>query len=241
MRTIRPTGFTLVEMAVVLTIVTILMAGLLPLLSSQMDLKKLNETRSQMDEIRASLMGYAVAYGRLPCPDTDTPRDGIENLAAPTITNNFPQTGQSTKTYSCTGNEGGLPYNQLGVNPKDAYNNPFLYRVKSAFAQKNEVYSSTGGAGTLLTTTYFTLTSTSDLRVCTTAACSAPRLVDNAAAVIVSSGKNWANTPSADEAENTNNDNNFVSRDFSANFDDIVIWISPNILFSRMVAAGKLP
>jgi hypothetical protein len=24
-------------------------------------------------------------------------------------------------------------------------------------------------------------------------------------------------------------------------FDDIVVWISPNILFNRMVAAGKLP
>ncbi len=24
-------------------------------------------------------------------------------------------------------------------------------------------------------------------------------------------------------------------------FDDLVVWISPNILFNRMVAAGKLP
>lgn len=234
-------GFTLVEMAVVLTIVTVLMAGLLPLLSSQMELKKINETRGQMEEIRASLLGFSTAYGRLPCPDTDTPRDGMENIAAPTITNDYPQTGQSTKTYSCSANEGGLPYNQLGVKPQDPYNNNYLYRVKSQFAERNEVYSSTGGTGTLLTTTFFTLNTTGNLRVCNTAACSIPRLIDNAAAVLVSSGKNWANPPSPDETENTNNNNDFVSRDFAADFDDLVVWISPNILFSRMIAAGKLP
>ena len=26
-----------------------------------------------------------------------------------------------------------------------------------------------------------------------------------------------------------------------AAFDDLVVWISPNVLFNRMVAAGKLP
>jgi hypothetical protein len=66
-------------------------------------------------------------------------------------------------------------------------------------------------------------------------------------AVIYSTGKNGASGgTSADEAENPNPnsaDNNrvFVSHDFTPTFDDMVIWISPNILFNRMVAAGKLP
>ncbi|MDP3686611.1 MAG: prepilin-type cleavage/methylation domain-containing protein, partial [Sulfurimicrobium sp.] len=34
---------------------------------------------------------------------------------------------------------------------------------------------------------------------------------------------------------------NFVSKTPTATFDDIVIWLSPNILFNRMVAAGRLP
>jgi hypothetical protein len=34
---------------------------------------------------------------------------------------------------------------------------------------------------------------------------------------------------------------NFVSKAPVATFDDIVIWLSPNILFNRMVTAGKLP
>ena len=49
------------------------------------------------------------------------------------------------------------------------------------------------------------------------------------------------------DGTNANNNRTFVSHPPTANgapngyFDDIVIWISPNILINRMVAAGKLP
>jgi hypothetical protein len=52
-------------------------------------------------------------------------------------------------------------------------------------------------------------------------------------------------TLSAHEAENANGDNVFVnkvfSRDDANEFDDLVIWISPNVLKERMVLAGRLP
>ena len=77
--------------------------------------------------------------------------------------------------------------------------------------------------------------------------------------VILSYGKNGfgainsaTNTPnpapaSADEVENTNGDSKFVSRSqtdvnsAAGEFDDIVVWLSSNVLFNRLVAAGKLP
>jgi len=31
------------------------------------------------------------------------------------------------------------------------------------------------------------------------------------------------------------------SHSFTPVFDDLVVWVSPNILFNRMVVAGKLP
>jgi hypothetical protein len=34
---------------------------------------------------------------------------------------------------------------------------------------------------------------------------------------------------------------NFVSKTPTDTFDDLVTWLSPNILFNRMVTAGKLP
>jgi hypothetical protein len=79
-------------------------------------------------------------------------------------------------------------------------------------------------------------------------------------AVIFSHGKdNWgmgdAGNPFADGSatnvdEDANNaaDLNFISRTATGSttgtggeFDDLVTWLSPNILFNRMVTAGKLP
>jgi hypothetical protein len=71
--------------------------------------------------------------------------------------------------------------------------------------------------------------------------------------VIYSTGKNGGyGGTGADELANpnsnsANNDRVFVSHlptvSTSANgeFDDIVIWLSPNLLFGNMVAAGRLP
>ena len=44
-----------------------------------------------------------------------------------------------------------------------------------------------------------------------------------------------------DEAENADADLTFVSHTPSDSFDDLLVWISPSILKSKMVAAGRLP
>lgn len=102
-----------------------------------------------------------------------------------------------------------------------------------------------------------------NLHVCSTAtgisanACAAgTALIDNAVAVIYSIGPNASRADPGglrrDENANPNpnlNDNNpsFVSHDRAGEnnpngeFDDIVIWLSPNILYAKMIAAGRLP
>ena len=57
-------GFTLVEMAIVLVIVSLLLTGLVPTISSQIDQRQRNETRKQLDDIRDALLGFAITYGR---------------------------------------------------------------------------------------------------------------------------------------------------------------------------------
>jgi hypothetical protein len=75
--------------------------------------------------------------------------------------------------------------------------------------------------------------------------------------VIYSLGPNWVTCPTstgidmtkcgADEAANLNGDQVFVSRVRTSlgaaggEFDDIVTWLSENVLYNRMVAAGQLP
>jgi len=205
---LRTTGFTLLEMAVVLVIVGVLLGGLLPTISSQIEQGRRTATRKYMDEVKDALLGYAIANKHLPCPDSNG-----DGAAEATCTTAAQQVGT-------------LPYVDLGVADKDAYGSVLIYAVTKQFADS---------------TIPFTLSTVGTMRVCTTAACTA-KLTNNAAAVIVSRGANWANPPSIDETENTDGDTDFVSHDFVQNgFDDLVVWISPNVLFNRMVAAGQLP
>ncbi|MFT6058124.1 MAG: hypothetical protein ACJAS2_002417 [Pseudohongiellaceae bacterium] len=71
-------------------------------------------------------------------------------------------------------------------------------------------------------------------------------------AVVLSLGADWASFSSTDEVENSgellvsgyrmNNDNIFVSTGYiEDSFDDILNWVSPSILISRLIAAGRLP
>jgi type II secretory pathway pseudopilin PulG len=96
------------------------------------------------------------------------------------------------------------------------------------------------------------------LRICDAAACGGA--VFHAPAVISSPGRNYVerlgppNTFGADELENLDasipavvaSDGTFVMHDArakeaaSGEFDDIVIWLSPSVLYSRMLSAGAL-
>jgi len=78
-------------------------------------------------------------------------------------------------------------------------------------------------------------------------------LTNQAVAVIFSLGANApvsGTGPRVDEAANISNPNGdpaFVSHTRAevgapnGEFDDVLTWISPNILFNRMIQAGRLP
>jgi hypothetical protein len=96
-----------------------------------------------------------------------------------------------------------------------------------------------------------------DLLVCTTAASAAPGTPPalpgcgavpafQSPAVIFSTGKNVVAVGN-DETENVNGDRIFVMRPPTpfaptpaAGFDDLVSWLSPNILYNRLIAAGAI-
>jgi len=64
----RMQGFTLVELAVVMTIVALLLASLMYTLSAQMEQRNIEETRRRLDQARELILSYALIKGRLPCP-----------------------------------------------------------------------------------------------------------------------------------------------------------------------------
>lgn len=234
MRMTQQRGFSLVEIAIVLVIVGLMIGGLLTPLTVQMEQRRVADTRRMLDDAREALVGYAVRHGHLPCPAISA-NNGEED-----------RTGQR-----CTDErrDGFLPWATLGLPKLDAWNHLYRYSVTPAFADSGQRFK-------LVTPRDITLY-TRDANG--TLAYAAP--AQDVPAVVVSHGANGAGAFSElgiavaspaggndDERANAQSDVNFVSRQHSDNrggqggaFDDIVVWVSPNILFNRMVAAQVLP
>jgi type II secretory pathway pseudopilin PulG len=240
--TVSATGFTLVELTVVLFIVALLLGGMMNTMSFQREQQSVKETQRRLDEARDALMGYAAANGRLPCPASPA-ATGVEN----------PDNGGACANPW----NGFLPAVTLGITQVDAqgyaldgWEHPLRYAVttanSNAFTTANGI--KTAWSGVL----------NADLRICNTATgltgsgasaeCANNTTLSNSAvAVLYSRGKNGSATPSgADEVANGDSDRLFVSHPpapaSSGNeFDDLAIWLSPNLLFNRMIAAGRLP
>lgn len=231
----RRGGFSLVEMAVVLVIVGLMIGGLLAPLSAQIEQRRTSETQRALDDAKEALIGFALLNGYLPCPAI-SPSNGLEDRSG----------------HLCTDNkrQGYLPWATLGLPKLDSWNHLYRYSVTPAFT------NSTG---------FFTLRTARDISVNTrdSGGTLQPATAPNdIPAVILSHGKNGAGATSnagilvsntsatnVDEQDNAGGDGTrFVSRIGSDNqaapggeFDDLVAWISPNILYNRMVNAQRLP
>lgn len=244
-------GFSLIEMAIVLFIIALLLGGLLPTISGQIEQKNRNETRKQLDEIQQALFGFALTNGRLPCPADPTTPSGQSNVALVPAGMEYRNPGAPNACVNVVGNSawGVLPWATLGVNETDGWGRRFTYRVTSSFADTTD---GTGCAGTVAVGTSFQLCSSGSLTV--QSSFGGNIIAPNLPVIIISHGTNGLGAYSSlgqkitpipgagtDEGENTDNNDNFVSHEIRPDFDDQVVWISPNILINRMVTAGKLP
>lgn len=258
----RATGFSLVEMAIVLMIVALLLAGLTPSISGQIEQKRTIETKAQLNEIQQALIGYAIINRRLPCPASST-SSGIESFCT-TASGGCTATTTVQSHGRCSNfNDGYLPAATLGIPSTtdnlgnkgfavDSWGNRIRYAVTNS---NTNAYTIADG----MKTTGISLL-TPNLQVCTQASATsndcnsaADRLTSGVPVVIYSTGKNGGyGGAGTDEAENPNpnsadNDRAFVSHDpapstaASGEFDDIMIWVSGNVIINRMVAAGQLP
>ena len=123
------TGFTLVEMAVVVTLIGILMALGLATATSVMESSQRATTKDRQDYVRDAFLAYFTVNHRFPCPDNgsnvgNTGRDGVEDRAAGGAT--------PTVTVGCTTALGTVPYQTLGIAREkalDAYGNFITYRL----------------------------------------------------------------------------------------------------------------
>jgi prepilin-type N-terminal cleavage/methylation domain-containing protein len=246
-------GFSLVELAIVMLIVTLLLGGLLVPLNAQIDQQRTKETLKTLAELKETLIGFAIVNGRLPCPAAPNTTTGLESYTG------------AVGTSACTNPfDGLLPAATLGITPinsngllLDGWNNPIHYAVsnKTIGSQTNALITTNGiKNATLNSLSAPTLTL---LYVCastpapaTTNCGTATVLTDKAPALVFSLGKNGnRGSLGPDQTANVNTpaDPIFVSHTQSSDgagneeFDDIVEWLSTGILINRLVSAGQLP
>ncbi|TFW70986.1 prepilin-type cleavage/methylation domain-containing protein [Methylotenera oryzisoli] len=261
-------GFTLVEMAIVIVILGFVLGALLMPMQVQRQQQAQLQTENTLAIAKRALLGYAQAHGRLPCPATAV-SNGIEQPigGAATCTQAVGFLPAATlgmqpadaQGYALDGWDNRIRYAVTQSSAGGAATPDFTTNIadNAATPLVNEADGmNVVGMSNLLP----------DLRVCassvgiTAAVCSAAvpetnYLINNAVAVIYSIGATGNQAiGGADETANLNDadangivdDGVFVSHeprsaaDANGEFDHIVTWISPYVLYNAMIEAGQL-
>jgi len=284
-------GFSLIEIAIVVLIITILVGTTVAIIPKQQELKRYQQADREMDKIIDTIIGFAQVNGRLPCP-SHAASAGVAS---------------GDGSADCTTFGGMVPSATLGINGRlnpdgllsDPWGNPYRYYVSNSDADYGGADDSDfvingemqqiglvdvvdiplnllDGDGRIDLDGQFLIcdsagTTTNDLCTGASRVFGNPDLVNGppyayggAIVVLLSLGKNGSDSvaggpgaPVGDELENRGNtltasyrlknvaggETTFVKRTtgLADDFDDIVKWISPSSLFSKMIEADQLP
>lgn len=231
----KQTGFTLVELSIVLVVIGLLLGTAIAALTNFLSRAQFSETEAQLALVQEALIGYVISQGRLPCPDVDdyppvaptfgSASNGIGDMAGGT----------------CAQEIGYLPYAELGMQARDVWGTLYYYRVDDAYADNPP-------AGQTIT---FTLTEAEGDIDVRDSAVGGNLVADNIVALFFSTGPNAHISladASSDEDENLDDvDSIYVDKDYvpaGANqpeFDDVLRWISSYVLKAKMAEAQRLP
>ena len=133
-------GFTLIELAVVLTIIAIVIGMSAQMSVSVIATMRLTATQQKMKALENALMAFRTANDRIPCPANLTIAKGSANYGVEaanpgTCTGGSPtanNTGAGATNTGATGAEGAVPFVTLGLSADlmyDGWGNRFRYAV----------------------------------------------------------------------------------------------------------------
>ena len=251
-------GFTLIEIAIVLLVVSILLGYTVALLPVQQELKRYRAVDKETDIIIDAIYAYAQVNGRLPCAVSLAVPNGIAD----------PDDGDQCNTWY-----GFLPAKTLGIDGRydasnsllDPWGNRYRYQVTAndtgAGAGPGPEDFGVAGGDFIMKHDIKNVTMENlgpDLEICTAVATPTPTdcgsttvtVAEGIPAVVLSLGKNGATAPAESSIQSENTDNSATDTVFirstisdveGAEFDDIIKWIAPNTLYSKMIEAGQLP
>jgi prepilin-type N-terminal cleavage/methylation domain-containing protein len=229
----RHTGFSLIELTLVLVIVALLSSGMMFGLSAQREAAANLDAEHQLENAKEILIGFAIINGRLPCP------------ADPMLTSSTIGAGLENCSLTPAGH-GVLPWATLGVPETDPWGQRLTYFASTKFTQP--LIAGTLSSFSLETGVAPDNSGTANVKLTST---SGSNIASDLAAVIVSHGAQGAGGyttdgkkiagESGDESENADADQTFVARTPSTDFNDLLTWVTPSQLKAKMVAVGKLP
>jgi prepilin-type N-terminal cleavage/methylation domain-containing protein len=280
----RQSGFTLVEIAIVLLIVTILLGYTVAMFPRQQELKQYRAVDRQMDQVIEAIIGFAQVNGRLPCP-AQPDGAGVEDIDDEIVID---------VELGCDSYAGFVPVNTLGLDDRfsedslllDPWGNPYRYYVTDVDFNSNDSSDFTApgemrSVGLVdsdidgyidLDGRYMICSATSAIDdECTVGDepvfgnADGAGHYEGAPFVLLSMGKNWSEATAGDELENSGatatpvagvpSGNSYLLKNVAVgkttfvrrpggladDFDDVVRWVSPSVLFSRMIQADQLP
>lgn len=247
-------GFTLVELAVVLTIIGLLIAAATGAVRAQVDAAKNSSTKTRLDTAKQAITTFVSRNKRLPCPAVPTLNSsslgyGME-AANPGVCTSVP-------IIAGTSVRGVLPWRSLGLTDadgKDAWGRLFTYQV---------IRTATGLTAINVSAMTGNINVYSKAPTVNCALPPAPAVTCNqintgypATFLVMSHGKNgfgayteggvkMANPTSPNELENSNANNNFVIADFddsAANtaFDDFLAYMHPGEILAQVSKDGSI-
>ena len=247
------TGFSLVEMAVVAMILSLMLGGLLLSFRTQMDLQRVSSTNKTLEMALEAVIGYAIRNGRIPCPAISGSAGREVQILANGVT-------------SCAIFNGFYPALTVGIGPTDAEGyllDSYGMRIRYSVNNKLSFTIQPASLKTEVQTNGFSSTNLdADLQICSTGSgISSPgsqtgaqcgtghALSTDAVLAVYSTGANATTTGAeaiagAGEAANYLSDRVLVwhapSNSPGSEFDDILIWLSLSSFIARMTSAGAL-
>lgn len=236
-------GFTLIELAMVMFIITLLLGGLLTPLSTQLEIKQRNEVDDSLEKINEALLGFAIINGRLPCPTTQAdPANANYGL-------------EQAPCVAAVAADGYLPWRTLGlveIDPwgtvrtaaADPWTGYWRYRVDTNFT--NAITLNTGFAQNMVIqdSNGNLLTSPTENPIAIIYSTGADRLANGQNNTYEAA--NCGNVTGYDDEPDGNTacpqgEPLYQGGGAAVNFDDILVWLTRPRLFNRMVTSGRLP
>lgn len=259
-------GFTLIEIAVVLVIVGLLVGSFIGSISNRIETTRRDNTSKQLEEIKEAIIGHALANGRLPCPTTTTGQGREQPAGGGVCTWQHGFVPGLTLGLSGNYNSDELLTDSWGNPIRYSVSTADASAFTTAPGAGGMVDVTMAGLSPDLIICAGDSTTAND---CTGAPAPA-KLTEEAPFVVLSLGKDGSDfvaaaAPNSDQGENAGEvvvaanaageniaytvggNRVFVSKTYSeeasaaGRYDDIVVWMSKYVLYSRMMEAGQLP